>query len=77
MSASRKFSPFGVLGPGLIVAAAGIGAGDVITATVTGAKFASSTRNRIGTFCPTAMLLTVGYGANVASRNPPNRYHTL
>lgn len=32
-------SPFKALGPGLVVAAAGIGAGDVITATVTGAAF--------------------------------------
>jgi Mn2+/Fe2+ NRAMP family transporter len=33
------FSPLKALGPGLVVAAAGIGAGDVITATVTGAQF--------------------------------------
>jgi len=32
-------SPLKSLGPGLVVAAAGIGAGDVITATVTGATF--------------------------------------
>ncbi|MDP1588623.1 MAG: Nramp family divalent metal transporter [Prosthecobacter sp.] len=32
-------SPLKALGPGLVVAAAGIGAGDVITATVTGAQF--------------------------------------
>ena len=32
-------SPFKALGPGLVVAAAGIGAGDVIPATVTGAAF--------------------------------------
>ncbi len=32
-------SPLKALGPGLVVAAAGIGAGDVITATVTGAAF--------------------------------------
>lgn len=32
-------SPLRALGPGLVVAAAGIGAGDVITATVTGAQF--------------------------------------
>jgi Mn2+/Fe2+ NRAMP family transporter len=32
-------SPLAALGPGLVVAAAGIGAGDVITATVTGARF--------------------------------------
>lgn len=32
-------SPLAALGPGLIVAAAGIGAGDVVTATVTGAEF--------------------------------------
>jgi Mn2+/Fe2+ NRAMP family transporter len=36
----RSFlAPFKALGPGLVVAAAGIGAGDVITATVTGAQF--------------------------------------
>lgn len=37
-----KFSlltPFKALGPGLVLAAAGIGAGDVVTATVMGAKF--------------------------------------
>lgn len=33
------FSPLRILGPGLIVAAAGIGAGDVVTATVTGAQY--------------------------------------
>lgn len=32
-------APLKALGPGLVVAAAGIGAGDVITATVTGAQF--------------------------------------
>jgi hypothetical protein len=32
-------APLQALGPGLVVAAAGIGAGDVITATVTGAEF--------------------------------------
>src|SRR6188472_177240 len=32
-------SPLRALGPGLVVAAPGIGAGDVITATVTGAEF--------------------------------------
>lgn len=32
-------SPLKALGPGLVLAAAGIGAGDVVTATVTGAKF--------------------------------------
>jgi len=35
-------SPFRSLGPGLVVAAAGIGAGDVITATVTGAQFGTA-----------------------------------
>jgi Mn2+/Fe2+ NRAMP family transporter len=33
------FTPLKALGPGLVVAAAGIGAGDVVTATVTGAQF--------------------------------------
>ncbi|MES2599081.1 MAG: Nramp family divalent metal transporter [Verrucomicrobiota bacterium] len=32
-------TPFKALGPGLVLAAAGIGAGDVVTATVIGAKF--------------------------------------
>ena len=36
---SRLFS---FIGPGLVVAAAGIGAGDVITATVTGARFGTT-----------------------------------
>jgi Mn2+/Fe2+ NRAMP family transporter len=36
---SRFLSPLRHLGPGLVLAAAGIGAGDVITATVTGAKY--------------------------------------
>ncbi len=35
-------APFKALGPGLVVAAAGIGAGDVITATVTGAEFGTA-----------------------------------
>ena len=35
-------SPLKALGPGLVVAAAGIGAGDVITATVTSAQFGTS-----------------------------------
>jgi Mn2+/Fe2+ NRAMP family transporter len=39
MKPGAKFSPLRAIGPGLIVAAAGIGAGDVITATVTGARF--------------------------------------
>lgn len=34
----RLSSPLKLLGPGLVVAAAGIGAGDVVTATVTGAE---------------------------------------
>lgn len=39
MTFRSLLSPFKILGPGLVVAAAGIGAGDVITATVTGAEF--------------------------------------
>lgn len=35
-------SPLKALGPGFVLAAAGIGAGDVITATVTGAQFGTS-----------------------------------
>lgn len=35
-------APLKALGPGLVVAAAGIGAGDVITATLTGAQFGTS-----------------------------------
>lgn len=35
-------APIKALGPGLVLAAAGIGAGDVITATVTGARFGTS-----------------------------------
>jgi Mn2+/Fe2+ NRAMP family transporter len=39
---ARLLNPLRSLGPGLVVAAAGIGAGDVITATVTGAQFGTS-----------------------------------
>lgn len=42
MSRHSTFAFLKNLGPGLVVAAAGIGAGDVITATVTGAKFGTS-----------------------------------
>ncbi len=42
MSRPSLLSPFKALGPGLVLAAAGIGAGDVITATVTGAQFGTS-----------------------------------
>lgn len=41
LKSSRRsvFAPLTALGPGLVVAAAGIGAGDVVTATVIGAQF--------------------------------------
>lgn len=39
MPRKSLLAPLQALGPGLVVAAAGIGAGDVITATVTGAEF--------------------------------------
>jgi Mn2+/Fe2+ NRAMP family transporter len=42
MSSFSLLAPLRSLGPGLLVAAAGIGAGDVVTATVTGARFGTT-----------------------------------